>query len=651
MSAMRSLSEYARRLAQRASLGAQSLRRDAAHLGARGTDLRAVVSSAVSSAVPLPRWMVSGRGYVAAGAGVAAVSIVIGLVLTWVHISNISLLYLLPVLWLAAVYGRGAAIFASALSFLAYDFFFIPPFHLFTVDDPTEWLSLFALLATALVLGQLTAAVQARAREALESRQRIATLYGLAQLIVTTTEQEHLNTALAQRVAEVFAPQGMRACSLILRDQPAGVRSHAVAPADTGYAGALSLTLRDNAGSAQWAFERGQTVGGARSMGQDAQEGQNGHSGQEGLAGHTGHTGHTGPHDARVYFVPLRSGRRVVGVLGVSGTDEIRSLIQPAPEPEQARLPSGHGARVGAGHEEQLTLFAAFCDQIALALDRSALQQQAIHAEALRESDQLKDVLLGSVTHDLRTPLASIKAAVSSLLQPDMTWSDEERRDFLTSIDASTDRLNRLVGNLLDLSRLEAGSAPPEKDWYLIGEVVATVLDRLDLTGQTRQHRIVVDIPRDVPLVPMDYGQIEEVLTNLLENALKYSPAGSEIRIVARARPSAELEVRVQDQGIGIPPNELGAIFDKFYRVQHVQLPWATTRPPVGTGLGLAICAAIIRTHDGHIWAESTPGHGATFIFTLPIPQDRPQGALPELDAPDAVDPDQSAAAAREVQV
>ena len=190
------------------------------------------------------------------------------------------------------------------------------------------------------------------------------------------------------------------------------------------------------------------------------------------------------------------AGGSVVGVLGVAGTDEIRSLIQPAPEPDQARLPTGLGARDGAGHEEQLTLFAAFCDQIALALDRSALQQQAIHAEALRESDQLKDVLLGSVTHDLRTPLASIKAAVSSLLQPDMTWSDEERRDFLTSIDASADRLNRLVGNLLDLSRLEAGSAPPEKDWYPIGEVVATVLDRLDLTGQTRQHQIVVDIPR-----------------------------------------------------------------------------------------------------------------------------------------------------------
>src|SRR5262249_12765829 len=155
----------------------------------------------------------------------------------------------------------------------------------------------------------------------------------------------------------------------------------------------------------------------------------------------------------------------------------------------------------------------------------------------------LKDVLLGSVTHDLRTPIASIKAAASSLLQRDMTWSNDERREFVESIDESADRLNRLVSNLLDLSRLEARSAQPEKDWYPIGDVIATVLDRLDLTGQTRDHQIVVEVPEDVPLVLMDYGQIEQVLTNLVENALKYSPTESEIHIAARTLPSAELEV------------------------------------------------------------------------------------------------------------
>src|SRR5262249_28958515 len=152
------------------------------------------------------------------------------------------------------------------------------------------------------------------------------------------------------------------------------------------------------------------------------------------------------------------------------------------------------------------------------------------------------------------------------------------------------------------------------------------------------------DVPDEVPPVPLDHAQIEQVLTNLIENALKYSPVGSTITIQARVRTAQqenpagqadqadrELEVRVTDQGIGIPPHELATIFSKFYRVQHVQLPWTSRRPPAGTGLGLAICAAIIQAHDGRIWAESQPGAGATFIFTLPIPRQAPESQLPDL--------------------
>jgi two-component system sensor histidine kinase KdpD len=282
---------------------------------------------------------------------------------------------------------------------------------------------------------------------------------------------------------------------------------------------------------------------------------------------------------------------------------------------------------------QEIALFTAFCDQIALAIDRFVLQQQAIHAEALRESDQLKNALLGSVTHDLRTPLAAIQASVGSLLESDVTWSEAERREFFETIESSADRLSRLVNNLLDLSRLEAGVAVPEKQWYPIENVIATVLDRLDLTGKTREYHIEVQVPDDLPLVPLDHAQIEQVLTNLVENALKYSPTGSTIRIQAEAlgAPPSELEVRVADQGIGIASNELQAIFDKFYRVQQVRLPWANNRPPSGTGLGLAICAAIISEHGGRIWAESQPGKGSTFIFTLPIPEIPPPAPLPEL--------------------
>ncbi|HEU5198142.1 MAG TPA: ATP-binding protein, partial [Ktedonobacterales bacterium] len=156
------------------------------------------------------------------------------------------------------------------------------------------------------------------------------------------------------------------------------------------------------------------------------------------------------------------------------------------------------------------------------------------------------------------------------------------------------------------------------------------------LAGLGQDHQIKIEMPDTLPLVPMDHEQIEQVLTNVVENAIKYSPADSTVCIQAQVKRAAEageeLEVRVSDQGIGIPAGELQAIFDKFYRVQQVRLPWARTRPPTGTGLGLAICANIIHAHGGRIWAESQPGQGSTFIFTLPIPAGGPEAAIPTLE-------------------
>ncbi|HEX8034791.1 MAG TPA: ATP-binding protein [Ktedonobacterales bacterium] len=571
-------------------------------------------------------WM----GYVAAVLGVALASAVIALANRVVPIKNISLVYLLVVIWLAVNYGRGPAIFASFLAFLAYDFFFIPPLYTFTVSDPTEWLSLSALLLTSLVVGQLTSAVQARAeeaiqsqREAVASQQRTATLYSLAKLIASATSEEELLDALAARVLQVFASSGVEASAILLPDESGRLTMRTITPPGSPFALALSLDIPEHAAQATWAFERGHPVGGklrtpAKSLTPQAQ---------------------TNDAHPVVFFVPLQSRRQVVGVLGIAGSPTLRDLFSETPLVENAGALSV--ARDTANQPEvtrrapnpQATLFAAFSSQMALALERLALQQQSIHTEALRESDRLKDALLSSVTHDLRTPLASIQAAAGSLLEPDMDWSDEDRRELLETIETSADRLNRLVSNILDLSRLEAGVALPEKRWYPFGDVIATVLDRLDLAGRTEGRHIEVDVPDDLPLVPMDHAQMEQVMTNLIENALKYSPDESIIRLQARVtRSGSELEVRVSDQGIGIPPNELQAIFTKFYRVQHVRLPWASTRPPTGTGLGLAISAAIIEAHGGHIWAESELGHGSTFIFTLPIPSDRPSGELPEID-------------------
>jgi two-component system sensor histidine kinase KdpD len=547
----------------------------------------------------------SGYGY--ALLGVAGASLAIALVGRIGHVSNISLLYLLVVLWLAAWVGRGPAILASVLAFLAYDLFFISPLFRLTVDDPTEWLSLIALLVTSLVTGQLASAVRDRAREALLSQQRTATLYGVAQLIASATDQGSLFRDLTQRLLKVFAPSGVTGVAILLPGQgiyPA-VRALATNPGADAEQQALRLSSQSYAAEAAWALEHGETVGEVVA---------------NTLSRFSTRSPGAPPGESLVYYIPLTSGQRIVGLMSITGDLAIRELVSLPSSP----VAGGNGAAA---------LFAACCDQVALAIDRATLQQQAIHAEALDESNQLKDVFLGSVTHDLRTPLASIKAAVTSLLGADVHWNKSERREFLESIDESADRLNRLVGNLLDISRQEAGVATPEKDWYLIGDVIATVLDRLELAGQLDGREVRVDVADDIPLAPMDHTQIEQVLTNLLENALKYSPADRPVRVTARliAEPERELEVRVSDEGIGVPATELHAIFDKFYRVHDVHLPWASDRPPTGTGLGLAISDNIIRAHDGRIWAESIPGKGSTFIFRLPVPDETPQGVLPDI--------------------
>lgn len=545
------------------------------------------------------------NGYSAAVVGVAIVTVCIAGARTILRVENLSLSYLLVVLWLAATFGRWPAVLASVLAFLTYDFFFIPPLYHFAIADQTQWLALSALLITSLVLGHVTASAQSHARAALESQQRTETLYAISQLIVSAPEYAPLLDALAHRIVATFAPAGVRASAIFLPDEHGHLAARATAEptsADPSNTDLFQTMDRERAAQAVWAFEHGAAVGGFVTL----------------PAAQSSHT-------PLSFFVPLRSGKRAIGVLGIAGDDGIRRLVSKAAYTGSSTHP-----------DPQTALFLAVCDQLALALDRIALSQQTIRTEALNESNRLKTVLLGSVTHDLRTPLASINAAADSLAVLSAPDEDTKRRDLVETIKTSAERLDRLIGNLLTLSRLEAGVASPEKDWYLIGDVIATVLDRLDLTGSTRDRRITVDIPDDIPLVPMDHAQIEQVVTNLLENAVKYSPPDQPIEIQACLTASpvrqSSLEVCIIDSGIGIPAHELSAIFGKFYRVQRTRLPWADTRPPTGTGLGLAICAGIVEIHGGHIWAESRPGAGSTFTFTLPVPPDGPRGGLPELD-------------------
>ncbi|OGN72225.1 MAG: hypothetical protein A2X25_00760 [Chloroflexi bacterium GWB2_49_20] len=254
-------------------------------------------------------------------------------------------------------------------------------------------------------------------------------------------------------------------------------------------------------------------------------------------------------------------------------------------------------------------LLQTFASQGALVLERARLAQTESRARVLEESDRLKSAILSSVSHELRTPLATIKASISSLRSGEVNWNSAARSELIAIIDDESDHLDLVVGNLLDMSRLEAGALHPRREWNILSEIVGGVLVRMHrLTGN---YKIEIDIPEDLPLLPVDYVQLVQVFTNLLSNSTKYAPPETVIRIDARVRDETSMLVRVSNQGPHVPEEDLERIFDKFYRIT------AADRV-TGTGLGLSICKGIIETHGGQIWAENLPGSFA-FNFTLPL--------------------------------
>ncbi|MBI5944179.1 MAG: DUF4118 domain-containing protein [Chloroflexi bacterium] len=253
-------------------------------------------------------------------------------------------------------------------------------------------------------------------------------------------------------------------------------------------------------------------------------------------------------------------------------------------------------------------LLQTFASQGALALERARLAQAESRARVLEESDHLKSILLSSVSHELRTPLSTIKAAASSLRSNDVHWDSAARPELIAAIDDEADHLNMLVGNLLDMSRIESGVLKPKREWNILPEIIGSVLTRMKhLAGE---HRVELDAPEGLPLVPVDFVQMEQVFTNLLSNSVKYAPEKTVIRVRAFVEGDA-IHVQVSNQGPQVPPEHLERIFDKFYRIT------AADRV-TGTGLGLSICKGIVEAHGGRLWAENVPD-GFAFNFTLPL--------------------------------
>jgi two-component system sensor histidine kinase KdpD len=259
------------------------------------------------------------------------------------------------------------------------------------------------------------------------------------------------------------------------------------------------------------------------------------------------------------------------------------------------------------------TFFWTFLDQAASVIERARLRRESLQIELLKRTDALRAALLSSVSHDLRTPLSSIKAAASSLLQEDVQWDEEARRSFALAIEHEADRLNRLVGNLLDMSRIEGGALKPEKEWYPVDELIHDVLDHMQPVLQERT--VQTHLPDDLPPVELDYLQMDQVLTNLIENAVRYTPPESPIEVSAQID-GEQMVISVADRGPGIPQADKERIFDKFYRVLGTQRNVATIP---GSGLGLAVSKGLVEAHGGHIWVEDRPGGGSIFRFTLPV--------------------------------
>ena len=506
------------------------------------------------------------------------------------RIPNISLLYLLVILTLASTRGLYAAILASIIAVLSFDYFLVPPYYTLTIAKFDEWLALFVFLVTAIITSQLASALRHRAEQARLREHETRILY---ELVRATTSEESLQQQLsiiARSVVDVFSSWGVRDCEILLPDTTGKliVQGSAMRPIDQ-----VMLTS-DEETTALWVMAQAQTV----ELHDVALATRN--STDYAPRAIVRSTAHKNMVRKYIRMIPLEMGKKVHGVLCLFMEDNPRLLT----------LEKNLGAERERSNS-QGAFFWTFVDQATSMIERARLRQEGLQIEVLQKTDALRSALLSSISHDLRTPLASIKASASSLLQDDVQWSDEERRSFALAIEREADRLNRLVTNLLDMSRIEGGALKPEKEWYPIDELIHDVLGNMQPLLLNRE--VQTHIPEDLPPVQLDYLEIEQVLTNLIENAVRYTPYDSLIDVSVQID-GDQMVISVGDRGPGIPPADLERVFDKFYRVLG-----RSSERPTGSGLGLAVSKGLIEAHGGRIWAENREGGGAVFRFTLPL--------------------------------
>ena len=468
--------------------------------------------------------------------------------------ANLIMMYLIAVIIIAIQCGRGPSILASVMSVATFDFFFVPPYFSFAVSDIQYLLTFAVMLIVALVISNLAVRIREQAELARYRERRTGVLYAMSRDLAT-----HRGTAMLVQVAvnhlrEVFDGQ----VAIFIADAEKKVR---LQRSEQLY---FEIDPKE-AGVAQWVFDHNERAG----LGTDTLPG------------------------ASALYLPLVGSTGPIGVVAVRPKDTAL-LLDP----------------------EQLHLLESLVNQVALAIERTRLSEEAQQAHVRVETERMRNAILSSVSHDLRTPLATITGAASSLLDERSQLNPRDRLELCRSIYREADRLDRLLKNLLDMMRIEAGAVHLNKEWHPVDEIVGAALSRLE--ERLRSYTVKTAFPPELPMVQIDGVLLEQVVLNLLENAAKYAPPGSLIELSASAG-DREVVVEIADRGQGIPVGEEVRIFDKFYRAKPAR--------EGGVGLGLTICRGIIEAHGGRIWAENRSGGGAVFRFAIPLSEEQPHVA------------------------
>ncbi|MBM7583315.1 two-component system sensor histidine kinase KdpD [Caldicoprobacter guelmensis] len=490
--------------------------------------------------------------------------------------ADLTLIYQIPVLISATRSGLLSGIFTAFVSALALNFFFIPPLRTFSVANVGYVLNLIMFMITAIIISSLISRLTKIAEASQKREARTAAMYRLSRNIAATADTNYLLEMVTREICNIF-----HADTMILRPDDKGkLRMDFYATSDRNEEKDVGVLQSNGANSfcfgekeratATWVYEHGEKAG----FGTDTLS------------------------DAKAVYIPLKTQKSTFGVLGVKFEREDRYLTP-----------------------DEWQLLDAFAGLAAIAVERICLSEEAKKAEILAKTEQLRVALLDSVSHELRTPLSSIIGAATTLLEEEGLYDKEVRRNMLSTILNSAKRMNIVVENLLGMTRIESGNLRLRLDWCALEDIIGSALTRLK--DRLEGRLVNVDVDSNLPLIYVDFVLMEQVMINLLDNAIKYSPKGSPITI--RAKPLGKtVEIEVEDEGIGIPEEDLERIFDKFYRAE-------TSQHVSGTGVGLSICKGIVEAHGGKIKAENREGKGARFSISLPISavqQERPEGLL-----------------------